>query len=152
MDLHILNNTSFDEGVLMTLSDTPSGVAFTSRQPLIVNRADFGKFASPYMKDAITNGIHSGCVVPLISHGKALGTLNVLSKTDHAFHQDDADLLLQCSNQIALAVENALSYREIEMLKNKLAAEKLYLEDEIRTENNFDEIIGNSPPLLETFR
>jgi len=40
-----------------------------------------------------------------------------------------------------------LSLGEITELKDKLAKEKLYLEDEIRTESNFGEIIGESAAL-----
>ncbi len=56
-------------------------------------------------------------------------------------------MLTHVSNQVAVAVENALAFEEIASLKNKLAEEKLYLEDEIRTEQNFEEIIGESTAL-----
>jgi formate hydrogenlyase transcriptional activator len=72
----------------------------------------------------------------------ALGAL-----AEDSFRQEDVDLLAQVANQIAIAVENALAYREIAELKNKLAEEKLYLEEEIRTEHNFEEVIGESPAL-----
>jgi formate hydrogenlyase transcriptional activator len=49
-----------------------------------------------------------------------------------------------------LALRNALD--EVESLKNRLQAENLYLQEEIRTEHNFDEIIGNSPALLAVLR
>jgi formate hydrogenlyase transcriptional activator len=55
--------------------------------------------------------------------------------------------LQQVAAQIAIAVENALAFKEIEALKNKLAVEKLYLEEEIRSEFNFEEIIGDSASL-----
>jgi formate hydrogenlyase transcriptional activator len=51
------------------------------------------------------------------------------------------------AGQIASAIDNASAYREISELKDKLAQEKLYLEEEIRSEMNFENIIGNSPPL-----
>ena len=56
------------------------------------------------------------------------------------------------ASQIAIAVENALAFREIEELKDKLAKEKLYLEDEIRTEYNFEEIIGESTALKRVLK
>ena len=64
-----------------------------------------------------------------------------------AIQPEDIDLLAQAANQIAIAVENALAYREIAELKNKLAEEKLYLEEEIRTEHNFEEVVGESAAL-----
>ena len=59
------------------------------------------------------------------------------------------ELLTHVAGQIAIAVENALAYREISQLKDKLAQEKLYLEEEIRSEMNFDQIVGNSPALRQ---
>jgi formate hydrogenlyase transcriptional activator len=69
----------------------------------------------------------------------------IASKAEAAFTPDDAELLMRIAGQVAIAVENALAYREIDSLKDKLASEKLYLEDEIRTEHNFEELIGASP-------
>ncbi len=56
-------------------------------------------------------------------------------------------LLTQVAQQVAIAVENALAFREIETLKNKLKEEKLYLEEEVRAKHNFEEIIGQSTTL-----
>ena len=63
------------------------------------------------------------------------------------FQQGDIDLLVQVAAQVAIAVENSLAFQEIAELKNKLAQEKLYLEDEIRSEMNFDEIVGEGASL-----
>src|SRR5580658_5840750 len=51
------------------------------------------------------------------------------------------------TGQIASAIDNASACREISELKDKLAQEKLYLVEEIRSEMNFENIVGNSPPL-----
>src|ERR1700693_4549583 len=83
----------------------------------------------------------------LITHDRPLGTTRLASLRDAAFQQGDVDLLVQVAGQVAIAVENALAFQEIAELKNQLAQEKLYLEDEIRSEINFDEIIGESPSL-----
>jgi len=60
---------------------------------------------------------------------------------------EDVDFLSRASGQIAIAIENALAYREISELKDKLAQEKLYLEEEIRSDFNFENIVGSSPAL-----
>jgi formate hydrogenlyase transcriptional activator len=84
-----------------------------------------------------------------LAHGRAIGVLSVGSLKEDALSPEDIDLLVQVAQQIALAADNAMAYREIEKLKNKLTEEKLYLEDEIRTEGNFEEIIGESPALRQ---
>src|SRR5260370_29997617 len=92
-------------------------------------------------------GVKSACAVPLISHDRVLGVLGVGRLSENAFTEADADLLTEVGKQVAIAVENALAYREIDALKHKLQEEKLYLQEEIRTEYNFEEIIGTSPTL-----
>jgi formate hydrogenlyase transcriptional activator len=113
-----------------------------------MSRPDPEMTLSEFDRHLIEGGIRSGGVVPLIAHDRKLGFLGVGSFREDAFSEADQELLGHIANQIAIAVENALAYREIETLKNKLASEKLYLEDEIRTEHNFEELIGES----QTFR
>jgi formate hydrogenlyase transcriptional activator len=91
--------------------------------------------------------VKSACTVPLISHDRVLGILGVGRLSGNSFTADDAELLTEVGKQVAIAVENALAYREIDALKNKLQEEKLYLQEEIRTEYNFEEIIGTSATL-----
>ena len=57
------------------------------------------------------------------------------------------EFLTQVANQVAIAVDNALAYGQITALKDQLAQEKLYLEDEIRSERYFEDIVGHSPAL-----
>jgi formate hydrogenlyase transcriptional activator len=125
----------------------PSGLAFVRRQPSLVRRIDFNEFPDAIVKRAYEDGTRSGCNVPLISNDRALGVLTVVSHLEDAFDTADLEFLTQIANQVAIAVENAIAYREIETLKNKLAEEKLYLEEEIQTVFNFEEIIGQSAAL-----
>jgi formate hydrogenlyase transcriptional activator len=96
---------------------------------------------------AAAEGIKAVCIIPLVNRGRGLGLLAIFRTTDAQFLSEDVDFLSRASGQIAIAVENALAYREISELKDKLAQEKLYLEEEFRSEMGFHEIIGNSPAL-----
>ncbi|HZC01378.1 MAG TPA: sigma 54-interacting transcriptional regulator, partial [Gammaproteobacteria bacterium] len=127
--------------------DSPGGLAFTARQPVLVNAGDLKRFHSEFVKQLMAEGVRSVCCLPLITPSRILGTLNLASLRDGNFTETDAELLSQVASQIAIALENALAYRQIEELKNKLTKEKLYLEEEIRTEYNFEEIIGESTAL-----
>ena len=126
---------------------TPAGLAFTTREPVLMRVIDTERFPSCVAHLLVAEGIKSCCSVPLLSHGRAFGVLNVGGRKENAFSENDAQLLSQVANQLAIAIENALAYREIDALKNKLEDEKLYLEEEISYELNFHEIIGNSPSL-----
>jgi formate hydrogenlyase transcriptional activator len=97
-------------------------------------------------------GLESACALPLISHDRVLGVLELGRRRGPAFAQADVDFLMQLTSQIAIAIENALAYEQITELKNKLAREKLYLEDEIRSEKGFEEIIGHSAALRAVLR
>src|SRR5207302_2845457 len=97
--------------------------------------------------EARAEALESVCALPLISRGRTLGVLTVASRVENTISPDDVDFLVRAAGQVALAVENALAYREIAELKNKLAQEKLYLEDEIRGEIDFEGIVGQSSAL-----
>jgi formate hydrogenlyase transcriptional activator len=123
-------------GKIIPFEGNPIGQAFTTRKTTLID----------YEPEACA-GMASGCASPLIFRDKVLGVLAIKSTRPHAFSSDDAELFEQVANQVAIAVENALAYNEIETLKNKLEKEKLYLEEEIRSEYNFEEIVGSSPVL-----
>ena len=153
LDLHMFGTVPFEEGVLISLHDTPEGQAIASRQPVLVGPiVDLTRFSSPWVQHAVENGVRSGCAVPLVTHNRTVGALSVVSSRENAFCDADAWLLSQCAKQIAIAVENVLAYQEIATLKDKLNKEKLYLEDEIRSELNFEEIIGESPAIKKVLK
>jgi formate hydrogenlyase transcriptional activator len=128
-------------GEVIPLEGTHAGLAFTTREPVL---SDYRETEDPRLA---CSGLKSGCTAPLLFRDRTLGVLSIKSLRENAFSREDAELLGQVAKQVAIAVENALAYREIETLKNKLEGEKLYLEEEIRTEYNFEEIIGKSATL-----
>jgi len=135
------------EEMSVPLEKSPAGHAIATRSPQRYMRADLERFDTEITRRLIAEGMRVEYCVPLITRQSVLGTLNVASFRDSAFPQEDLDLLTQVGAQVAIAVENALAFQEIAELKNKLTEEKLYLEDEIRTEHNFEEIVGESPVL-----
>jgi formate hydrogenlyase transcriptional activator len=96
---------------------------------------------------AAAEGLKSLYHLPLITRERTLGVLSLVSSAENACAEGDSAFLAQVANQIALAVENAIAYGEISSLKDKLAQEVIYLQDEIRTELKFEEIVGNSDVL-----
>jgi formate hydrogenlyase transcriptional activator len=96
---------------------------------------------------AAAEGLKAVCSIPLVDRGRALGIMSIIRTTETPFSPEDVDFLSRASGQIAIAIENALAYREISELKDKLAQEKLYLEEEFRSEMGFQQIIGNSTTL-----
>jgi formate hydrogenlyase transcriptional activator len=104
---------------------------------------------SPGDRRLLDEGIQSYCVVPLVARGDSIGTFTVWSAAKNRYSDDDSELLQEVANQVALAIANMKSYEEIAALKARLENENVYLQEEIRTEHNFEEIVGNSSALLE---
>jgi formate hydrogenlyase transcriptional activator len=148
--LKVSKNESFvEEGRADPSVKSPGCVAFTTRAPAVFNEQDLIALASEskIAQHLLAEGVKSFCSIPLHSHDRILGTLNIGRLREDAFTGDEVGLLTQVAQQIAIAVENGLAYREIAELKEKLNEEKLYLEREIRSEHNFEEIVGASASL-----
>jgi formate hydrogenlyase transcriptional activator len=109
---------------------------------------DAGDFAIA----ATAEGIESACILPLSSRGRILGILTLGRRSEKSFSHADMDFLSQAAGQIAIAIENVQAFSEIAELKNKLAQERLYLEQEIRSEMDFEGIIGQSSGLREVLQ
>jgi formate hydrogenlyase transcriptional activator len=134
------------EDLLHPVEGSVLGEVFKSGKPIVVGVMS-EQIAPEESPEARAEALESGCAVPLISRGRTLGVLTLGSRVENAISPDDVDFLMRAAGQIAIAIENALAYREIAQLKDKLAQEKLYLEDEIRGEMDFEGIVGQSSAL-----
>ncbi len=156
--IHVLdfdrNENFIEEGQIEESTQSPSCLAITTGKPALFGERDLLEMggASPCAQDLLDRGIKSFCSVPLLSRNRALGALNVGRRKDAGFDPEDVQLLGQVAQQISIAVENALAFREIAALKDKLAKEKVYLEEEIQTDYNFEEIVGESRALKQVLK
>ena len=98
------------------VKDTPAGRALMDRETKIFTRADLLGIQSAYVTQMLDHGIQSLCCVPLTTRKGELGTLNLASKGEHAFAPPDIGFLQQVAAQVAVALDNARSYREIATL------------------------------------
>jgi formate hydrogenlyase transcriptional activator len=90
------------------------------------------------------------CGFPLTVAGRQLGTIGFCSVQQDAYHDGDADFLCHVAKQVAVAVDNALAYEEIARLRDKVTKEKLYLEEEIKSE--YEDIVGESRALKRVLK
>ena len=123
--------------------DSPAARVYRTGEPISLMAGD-PNWTSPLL-DA--EGLKSLCHIALVSPNRTLGLLSLARLAPEPFSPHDLEFLRLIGNQVAIAVENALAYREIAELKDRLSQEKVYLEDEIRSELNFEEIVGRSPAL-----
>src|SRR5208337_1819288 len=129
------------EDFVLPVEGSPIGTVFTTGKSAAVN------VTNEQTPEARAEGLNSIYALPLISRSRTLGVLAFARRDENAFSPEVVDFLLRAAGQVAIAIENALAFREIAELRDKLAEEKFYLEDEIRTEHNFEEIIGESTTL-----
>lgn len=143
------NESFIERGRTESVTWSPSCVAIDTGKPAVFLEKDLLEKSaiSNIARRLLASGLKSFCSVPLMSHNRTLGALNVGRRQDDGFTPGDIELLSQVAQQIALAVENAVAYKQIAQLKDKLTEEKLYLEEEIQTEYNFEEIVGESQAL-----
>jgi formate hydrogenlyase transcriptional activator len=140
------------EGATIPIDGSTVGEAFSRATPVLARRADIERLPPKVREGLITEGLNFLCAVPLISRKRVLGTLNAASRREDAFTEEGVRLLEEVACQFAVALDNALAYGRIAELNAKLAEEKLYLADEIRSNYFFEEIIGNSRPLQNVLR
>ncbi len=127
--------------------DSPAGRAIADGVPLVARGPELDQYKSEVVRLLRAEGLQTICCIPLVNRGRTFGTLNLASRRTDVFSAADIELIQQVAAQVAIAVENAMAFKEIDVLKDKLSEEKLYLEEEIRSEFNFEEIVGESPSL-----
>jgi len=137
----------FAKGATVPIHGTMPGDSFKSGKPIVLNHLDPTEVPQQMYEKAKGEGLNSFCDVPLISKGRLLGVLAVAKRTENAFDPDEVAFLVQVANQLAIGVDNAIAYSKIAELTDRLAQEKLYLEDEIRGEKDFEGIVGQSSAL-----
>ena len=133
---------SFIEGTPVPLAGTITSHVFQTDKPWAGTREQACAVFSRQLLFA--ERFSTGCLLPLSGRNQVVGTLGLARAEDNPYSKDELDFLTRVASQIALAVENVLAYREITELKDKLAQEKLYLEEEIRSNLQFDQIVGTS--------
>jgi formate hydrogenlyase transcriptional activator len=144
-----LKDESVQEESLVPIDDDIAGEVFRSGRLWCGSVQEARRLG---LRGTAQTEVGTVCVLPLVSRGRVLGTFGVLKYQDNAFTSDDIEFLTQIANQVAIAVENACAFGEIRELKDKLAQEKLYLEDEIRSEMNFAQIVGKSASLRRVLK
>jgi formate hydrogenlyase transcriptional activator len=130
----------------LPVEEAPAGWVWQNQQPLII--ANVAKETRwPRFQENVKQAINSLCDLPLTTARHRLGALAFCSKEVAAYDAADVDFLQLVANLVAVAVENALAFDEIQALKDQLQQEKVYLEEEVRTERDFGDIVGESAPL-----
>jgi len=155
MRLHVLETTEpapIPSARPISIEDDPAGSVLQTQHPLIVSNVAAESRWPQFLERVKSFGVNSICYLTLTTARRRLGVLVFACKQAGAYDTADVDFLQHVANQVAVAVENALAFDEIEALKDKLQQEKVYLEEEVRTEHNFGEIVGESAVLRRVLK
>jgi len=135
------SNESLQEESLVPLDEDVSGAVFRTGKLWCGSVQEARRLG---LKDTAQAEVGTVCILPLVSRGRVLGTFGVVKYQDNAF-TGDIEFLTQIANQVCHCRGECTCVWQIRELKDQLSKEKLYLEDEIRTEMNFAQIIGTVP-------
>lgn len=156
LKVYALTETASAGGLVSVGTEFPrqgSHLADVLDQQRLLIRQDLAKESRIGLEDhLLQEGIRSYIAAPLVAKGRVIGTLNVGSRAPDRYSREQAEFLQEIATQVALAVENMLAYEEIAALKARLEEENIYLQEEIKANYNFAEIIGESPALQKVLQ
>jgi len=112
---------------------------------------DLQRFPSPLYRKYAYLFSAPGCWTPLIGRYGSFGTIAMNREEGEPFTDDEVDLLVQVSRQLALTIENSMAYRELAEMKDRLATETLCLEEET-PDQNVSGMVGESRAFQEVLR
>ncbi len=145
---------AISDGTLVPIKGSTCGKAFLSGKNQLIHRLEdleqdpesFGSSEGRlFFERVVSEGLKSGCELPLVGRKGVIGVLGAFSRSERAFTDDEFAFLEQVARQVAMAVENALDYEKAIRDRDKETKQRRYLEEEIRAE--FGEIVGDSPAL-----
>ncbi|MEO8592058.1 MAG: sigma 54-interacting transcriptional regulator [Candidatus Solibacter sp.] len=146
LDVYSLHSTGAPLLEALKGSFDPAGMpaeeVLATGKPVVACDTDIDLYPSPNFRRFVALGFKSICSVPLIARNRIIGTLALSRLTDEAWTPEDVEFLLQVARQVAMTVDNSLAFRELAEMKERLATEKLYLEDEIRLDQNIGNMVG----------
>jgi formate hydrogenlyase transcriptional activator len=151
---HVLEprGTALPPGPGVSIECDPTGWVWQTQRALIISSVSRETRWLGLSERVASYGIQSACYLPLRTARRRMGTLALACKQPDAYKEAELEFLHLVANQVAVAVANALAFQEIEALRDKLHKERAYLEEEVRTEHNFGQIVGESAPLRKVLK
>src|SRR5271167_486288 len=123
-----------------------------TRQPELWTHTELQALPAVIRDSYSSEGIEAMVIAPLRAPNRPLGVITLGSKRAGYFRPEDLDLLGQIATQISLALDNALAYEKLNASRNQIEEERLYLEEELRAEYNFEDIVGKSAALRKVLQ
>src|SRR5713101_1985850 len=108
------------EDLFLPVEGSLIGSVFKTGKPLVVGgKTDF--MSEQVTPEALAEGLESGCALPLISRNRTLGVLTLANRAENSFSPEDIDFLVRVAGQVAIAIENASLYSDLQRSEAFLA-------------------------------
>ncbi len=136
------------EPTVLPASGTACDWVLRNRQWIVTARRDELRERFPVTFGVMEGaGAESLCALPLVVGQSCRAVLFFMAATPGAYSNLPRALLEQIASAVAVALDDCLAHEEVRRLRDQLAAENVYLQEEIREEHNFSEIVGSGPEL-----
>ena len=146
------DDTIFDRKSVDSLGEMLGNRAFSTGKPWAGGTEELAQINADGDQNWLVAGFKNSCVLPLVSRDETLGILAMGRRADTAYTQDEVEFMILLSSQIAMAVDKACVYGVLRKSKSDSSEKRVYLEDEVRTESNFGDIVGRSVALQRVLR
>ncbi len=123
----------------------------TSESVVLADAASDSTYGGdPYI---VRNKSKSILCTPVLNQSRLVGVVYLENDlTTGAFTPDRIQVLQMLSAQAAIAISNARLFAEVSHLRDRLQAENVYLHEEIKTQQGFEDLVGRSPALTAVLR
>jgi formate hydrogenlyase transcriptional activator len=149
---HILASTGADaptQPIVIPAEGTVCHWVIESRRWFVASSRDELRERFPVTFDQMQRyAMESLCTLPLTTGERCVGVLFFMAGRRGAYKDLRRGSFDQKASAVGVALDHCLAHEELRRLRDRLQAESLYLQEEIQTQHNFSEIIGNSPALL----
>jgi len=128
--------------------------AVITEGPLFYNGADFEALCAgePFKRQLAKKfNLCSNLVIPFTITREGSFVFSFYSRRPDAYHHEHLELLKRLQPSLELTIDRLMAFEEIERLSEQLTREKIYLQEEVKTTSNFEEIIGSSYQMLHVF-
>ena len=101
---------------------------------------------------AQTFRLQSNLIMPLKTAQNGTFFLSFFSRQSDTYRPEHLQMLERLRTSLTLTVDRLMAFDQIKKLSEQLYLENTYLLEEVKTGANFEEIIGESPALLDVFK
>ena len=133
-------------GMDFPVEDSIAGWVWERQQPLTINTEAETRFPE-FARALLEAGIRSFCAVPLMIGNRRIGVLGLASSKPAAFRHFNLQYMQRSSPELANVADILPDLQGSADRKRKRDDEPMYIEEQVRPEDKFDDIIGRSASL-----